>query len=336
MFDPERIGSLTDSYTNLEAVLRGDMLYHYAGSVPALYWIALCRHPQYGHLELVDLVDRSFPQVVRVLHANVKGLTPLDFVSLGPGDGEIDIRVLHHLEDSFDVRCYHCLDFSFELLRHAVFRVSTARALKNHFRIQAIWGNFLESGSMVVGKESVRLFALTGFTLGNYNEAELLGKIHRLMTPRDFLLVDAHLHDLKTWNGQLPVSSQELLPLLNNYTQDTTNRFVFGPVEAATTATAADVTFGYGINREMTSVPRALNATIFCRDLRTRMRFSGEAVNRERLNLASTTFYDCTNLKKWFPTAGFQCVWETQEGCVALFLLRPSADGVSPSSIILT
>jgi len=326
MFDLERIGSLTDSYTTLDAVLRQDMLYHYAGSISALYWIALCQYPQYGHLQLVDTVDRNFPQIARALRADEARLTPLDLVSLGPGDGEIDIRILRHLEKNFDVRFYYCLDFSFELLRHAVFRVSTAKILKNGFGIKATWGNFLESGNLIAGDEGVRLFALTGFTLGNYNEAELLGKISRQMTQHDFLLVDAHLHNLKHWDGHRPVSKADLLPLLRNYSQDTTHRFVFGPVEVATMATVADVTFDYMINREMTSVPKALNTTIFCRDLRTRMRFSGEPVNRKRLNLACTTFYDCANLKKWFPTVGFRCIWEHQENCIALFLLKRVMD----------
>jgi len=55
-----------------------------------------------------------------------------------------------------------------------------------------------------------------------------------------------------------------MVRLLGSYSQEKTNRFVFGPVEAATIASAADVTFDCKINRELTSVPNVLNVTIFC------------------------------------------------------------------------
>jgi hypothetical protein len=42
------------------------------------------------------------------------------------------------------------------------------------------------------------------------------------------------------------------------------------------------------------------------------MRLTGEAVEREGLDLASTTF------------AGFQCMWDKQESGVGLFLLARS------------
>jgi hypothetical protein len=300
------------------------MLCHYSGTVSALYWIALCQNPEYGHIKLVDLVDRSFPDTMRALRANMTDPVSVNLVSLGVGDGEIDIRILSHLEDELEVGCYCCVDFSFELLRHAVFRVSTAEALKNGFRIKAICGNFAEAVDLPVHEDGVRLFALTGFTLGNYNEADLLEKVGLQMTERDFLLVDAHLHGLTDWDGQSPISRQQISSLLSNYSQEATNRFVFGPVEAATTASAADVTFDRRINRDMTSVPKALNVTICCTNLRTRMRFTGEAVERSSLDLASTTFYSYSDLREFFPDAGFQCVWEKQEEGIALFLLKRS------------
>ncbi len=324
MFDPERIIPLAELYINLDAVLREDMLCHYSGTVSAMYWIALCRNPEYGHIQLVDLVDRSFPQIVRALRANVTNLTSLGLVSLGPGDGDIDIKILRHLEEGFDVLSYCCIDFSFELLRYAVARVSRAEELKNDFRIQAIWGNFAISDGFLNREDCVRLFALTGFTLGNYNEADLLGNIRQQMTEHDFLLVDAHLHNLKDCDSQDLALAQEMIQMLSGYSQEETNRFVFGPVEAATTASSADVIFDRKVNRDITSVPNALNVTLLCKDLRTRMRFTNELIERDHLDLATTTFYNCEDLRKWFPTAGFDCVWQKQEGSVALFLLKRS------------
>jgi hypothetical protein len=324
MFDSERIIPLDDLYMNLDAVLRKDMLCHYSGTVSAMYWIALCRNPEYGHIQLVDLVDRSFPQIVRALRANVTNLTSLSLVSLGPGDGDIDIKILRHLEEGFNVPSYCCIDFSFELLRYAVARVSRAGELKNDFRIQAIWGDFAESNGILNRAECPRLFTLTGFTLGNYNEADLLGNIGQLMAEHDFLFVDAHLHNQKDCSGQYSDLEQNLTQMLGGYSQAETNRFVFGPVEAITTASSADVIFDRKVNRDMTSVPNALNVTISCKDLRTQMRFANELIERDHLDLATTTFYNFEDLGKWFLIAGFDCVWQKQEGSIALFLLKRS------------
>lgn len=324
MLNPAGIRILKDLYTNLDDALGRGMLYHYSGTLSSLYWITLCRNPEYGHIELVALIDRSFPEVTRMLQAGRPQNNVINLVSLGAGDGETDIAILRHLEDAFDFRCYYCIDFSFELLRHAVFRISSAKGLKNGFRIHAICGNFVESADLLSQEESVRLFSLTGFTLGNYNEAKLLEKIGWLMSDHDFLFVDARLHDLNDWDGRSPVSKQKISHLINSYVQESTNRFAFGPVEAATTATITDVIFDYRINREMTTVPRALNITVCCSNLKTKMRLSGKVVDKEHLDLASTTFYSFDDLRRWFPKAGFNCVWNKQEDRVALFLLARS------------
>lgn len=332
MYDPARVIPLTDLYGNLDLFLRKDLLYHYSGSISALNWIALCQHPKYHHIELVELVDGSLPEIVQSLRVHVSNRTSFSLVSLGAGDGEIDIRILRHFEDAFNIPCYYCLDFSFELLRYAVFRVSAANVLKQSFRIKAVCGNFAETDGLLEHEEGARLFSLTGFTLGNYNEAHLLGKIAHMMTERDFLLVDAHLHGVKNPPEGDPASKQEVLPLLDCYAPEIQNRFVFGPIEVATIASPSDVTFDYKISREMTAVPNALNLTICCKNLRTKMRYTGETIERSILDLASTTFYRYSDLREWFIAHNFQCVWEKQAGSIALFLLKPSE---SPDSLNL-
>ncbi len=319
---PGKADPITELYINLDSALRRDMQYHYAGVMSALYWIGLCQDPKYGHIALVDLVDRTSPQIIDRICADQPGLSSLSFVSLGPGDGEVDIRILRHLQESLAIRCYYGLDFSFELLRYAVGRISVAKGLRGRFPIMAIYSDFAEAWKYLPLEESIRLFSLTGFTLGNYNEAHFLGQIKKLMNDRDFLIVDARLHDLESWDGRSPVLKQQLLHLLSSYSDQLTNRFVFGPVEAATMASSADVTFDCKISREITCVPMALNATIFCKGLRTKMRLTGELVARERLDLASTTFYRCSELQNWFSEVGLECIWKTKKHNIALFLLR--------------
>lgn len=59
------------------------------------------------------------------------------------------------------------------------------------------------------------------------------------------------------------------------------------------------------------------------------MRLTGKTIERERLDLATTTFYSYSDLREWLPTCGYECVWEKQSGPIALFLLKRcgSADG---------
>jgi len=322
MMDPERFRPFADLYLKLDTVLRRDMLCHYSGTIPALYWIELCRNPKYSHKKLVQTVNRSFPNALQKLAANSKELTSLSLVSLGPGNGEIDALVLRHLETKLNVRCYYCVDFSFELLRHAIYQIANDKVLKSDFQIRAIWGSFAEPGSWMHHEEGVRLFSLMGFTLGNYSEANLLGCIREQMQSGDFLLLDAHLYEFEDWNGKLPLPEKERLHLLNGYSQEETNRFVFGPVEAATTACASDVAFDSRIHSGMTCVPGAINITIFCKGLHTRMRFTDEVIQQSQIDLATTTFYSFKHLKNWFQFAGFDCVWHKQEGSIGLFLLK--------------
>jgi hypothetical protein len=315
----------SDLYLNLDSALKRDMQYHYAGMISALYWIELCQDPKYGHVGLVDLIDRIAPRIIDRMCADTSGLSSLSFVSLGPGDGEVDIRILRHLQESLAIRCYHGFDFSFELLRYAVGRISVAKGLRGRFPIRAIYSDFAEAWKYLPLEEGIRLFSLTGFTLGNYNEAHLIGQITKLMNGCDFLLVDARLHDFESWNGRSAVPKQQLLHLLSSYSDQLTNRFVFGPIEAATRASSADVTFDCRISREITCVPMALNATIFCKGLRTKMRLTGELITRERLDLASTTFYRYSELRNWLSEMGLECIWTTQEHNVALFLLKQTS-----------
>jgi len=319
---PGKADPIAELYVSLDSALRQDMQYHYAGMMSALYWIGLCQDPKYGHIALVDLVDRIAPQIIERMCTDTPGLSSLSFVSLGPGDGEVDIRILRHLQKSLAIHWYYGLDFSFELLRYAVGRISVAKGLRDCFPMRAIYSDFAEAWRYLPLEEGIRLFSLTGFTLGNYNEAYLLGQITKLMNGCDFLLVDARLHDLESWDGRSPVSKQKLLHLLSSYSDQLTNRFVFGPIEAATMASSSDVTFDCKISREITCVPKALNATIFCKGLRTTMRLTGELVARERLDLASTTFYRCLELQDWFSGVGLQCIWKIQSHNVALFLLK--------------
>lgn len=325
MYDPGKWDASADVYFDLSKAVRVDLQHHYSGPICALNWITLCRQPEYGHLDLVDFIDGALPGALKSFRAKNPRINRMDLVSLGPGDGEIDIRLLRNIEEHFELPCYYCLDFSFDLLREAVSRVLEAPSLKNAFRIKAICGDFAEIAGLIRSNdrdETAGLFSLTGFTLGNYSEAKLLQHIAAAMSPSDVLFLDCHLHNLSDWDGLRTLSPHETSSLFAGYSQSLTNRFVFGPVETATLARFTDVLFACETDRKVTTVPHAFNVIIYCRELQTRMRFTDEIVQRDRLDLACTTFYDYGKLLDWFPTVGFQPIWQCSNGSIGLFLLE--------------
>ena len=168
-----------------------------------------------------------------------------------------------------------------------------------------------------------QVFALTGFTLGNYDEASLLQDISRLMQPGDYLFLDARLHDF----GELPADLSGFRAAngaaFQSYDLASVRRFVFGPVEVATMATADQVRIDFDITRSLTGVPDALNLLIYCAELDTTLRLTGEPVRRDRLDLAVTTTYHLPSLARWLASSGaFTPVWHEDADGVAFLLLR--------------
>jgi hypothetical protein len=165
------------------------------------------------------------------------------------------------------------------------------------------------------------LFSLLGNTIGNYNESNLLRAISKGMNSDDLLLVDARLHTLD-WDGKRPLEKDEKETILRGYTHDTNNQFAFGPVERATAANPNEVTFGYRVDTRTTNVEQAANIVTYCEGLKTRLKSSGKAVKRNRLDLAVTTVYSYDALKRWFPRRGFKVLWSDKQGNTGLFLLE--------------
>jgi hypothetical protein len=313
---------LPEAFEDLSKALSVDLRYHYQGPKGALRWIALCEDPAYGHVDLAKAIDSSFSEIVGMLESIIpEGV--IDFVSLGPGDGEIDGRILSQLVKSMAVGRYYCLDSSFELLRYAVNRV-----LKKHsnqsFAIRAICGDFTKKSfvSLLENNGVPNLFGLTGYTMGNYSETTLLSALRAAMSSRDYLFLDARLHSLKDWDGKRALTVAEKKPFLSNYAQKAVDRFVFGPAETACDCSVEDVIVELSACRKITRVPMALNLILFCRDFSARMELTGERVKKQRLELASTTLYSYEPLKTWLLASGFDVVWSSQSEEIGLFLLK--------------
>ena len=312
-------------YGDLDNVVRTDLYYHYSTPVCAQRWLDVCDDPGYGHAALLDGVSTMAPGLARALLEDAAGRRRLALTSLGPGDGAVDVRMLRGLAEEFEVTAYTGLDFSFELLRRSVNRVATAPDLPPGMAVSAVCGDFTGLGSLPPPHPAdgcVRLFTLLGFTLGNYPEWDLVRHIRGLMAPGDYLLVDARLHGLGPLSADLDGLARSDRRVGAGYDLETVRRFVFGPVEVATLASADDVDIGFEVSSSVTDVPNALNLIIHCLGLDTRMRLTGELVRRERLDLAVTTSYRLEDLRPWLAGSGLTPVWDDSDGEVAFFLLR--------------
>lgn len=315
-------GETAPIYSDLETAVRLDLRHHYSGPICARRWLSLCNSPQYGHKTLARVIQSEIPNALCALKDTVRARR-VDLVSLGPGNGDIDRRFLRRLQQDFDSLGYICIDRSFELLQFATASILREPALRKlRMPIRAIWGDFTRMDPLpqIPAEHSARLFCLTGFTFGNHNESFLMDAVGRAFAPGDFLFLDARLHHLTRVNGNL--TDRQIGSLVNTYALDLCNRFVFGPVELVTTSTAGDVAFGYDVNRSITAVPNAVNVLIYCKDLHTRMRFTGKTVDIPRLNLASVTLYNYSDLVQWFFSRNFEVTWHAQNSGIGLFLLR--------------
>jgi hypothetical protein len=313
-----------DVYGDLDRVVRSDLYYHYSTPVCAQRWLDVCDDPSYGHHALLEAVSGVMPEVVATLLSEAAGRRRLALCSLGPGDGSVDERMLLGLAPAFEGVSYTGLDSSFELLRQSVRRLAAAPGLRDDLSLTAVCGDFTGLRSLPIPRDpaAVSLFALTGFTLGNYPEPALLGDIAALMEEGDYLFLDARLHPFGPLPADMGTFNRDRGDLLATYDLESVRRFVFGPVEVATTAVASDVRIGFELARSFTAVPNALNLIIYCTGLDAMLRLTGERVCRERLDLAVTTSYHLPDLAAWLAASGLATVWQGRADGVAFFLLR--------------
>ena len=315
-----RVKSL-DLWRNLSANInlgsRIDLKYHYIGASCAAYWLALAGHPDYGHDRILRTIETHSAEMFEILKEDLgKEPREIDLISLGPGDGKIDSRLLFRMaENGINAPYYYCIDISFELLQQAISQILDAPFLNTeHMKVKAIYGDFTELKRLAPIYQwdpTANLFALLGNTMGNYNESTLLQGIRAGMNNGDYLLLDARLHGLADIGDSL--TSQQEHAISMDYRHPQNNLFAFGPVEMATIASSADVDYGYEVNRRLTDVPGAFNIITFCRNLKTRLRGQTKLVSRNRLDLAATTQYSFEDLENWLVARGFRPSLEQQE-----------------------
>lgn len=311
--------SPTDVCTDLDVAVQPDLRYHFSGPLCAAYWIDLCHSREYRHDRVVDAIESALPQLVQALQNHSARRPRVSLFSLGPGDGEVDIRLLQGLRPAIEIASYRCVDFSFELLEHAVRRILASGAVDG-LPVRARCADFTDPDGAAARNGDCDLLLLTGYTFGNNNEARMLSDLAGRMRPGDFLLLDGRLHAFAGDEANLTREQQG--SLVKGYDNPASNRFAFGPVETVTTARARDVDFDYRIGRFVTKVPKALNVVTGCRGLEAPMRLTGRVVARDHLDLASTTLYEFESLRDWLAASPLRLRFAARNDETGVFLLE--------------
>jgi hypothetical protein len=268
------------------------------------------------------------------------------YVSLGPGDGKTDVALLPALAKELTISSCFFVDVSIELLQVATNRVITDLIETEKFsprHIRAVLGDFEDSllklAPVLSGFGDRSFFSLSGFTVGNSEEQELLNSLADGMQPGDFLLLDARLHGF----GEVQsISEAQEKSLLEPYDTYAMKKFAFGPVEDLCDYTVRleepDIKIKYVpqiAGTLETNVDNAINVYIDASGLYTKPAFRKKvklktilgAVNpREKhksLRLVTLTFYDFDSLARWIDRTGkFRVRWKRNLDGIGIFLLE--------------
>jgi hypothetical protein len=174
--------------------------YHYSDSEAAEIWIRLCEQPTYKYMRSTlefwsgDL-GRTFTDVVQ----QQIGTDSFDFVSLGPGDGQKDARIVAHWAQAGVDLLYYPYDASVPLAGHAVEAVR-ARSRTAEYRhgvpTKLVIGDFrdLEHVREVFAHRPYpNVVSLLG-TLGNLgSDVRFLADLRGVMGDDDLLILEVRL-----------------------------------------------------------------------------------------------------------------------------------------------
>lgn len=299
-----------------------DLKYNYLGSIPASNWINLSQNPSYGHSKIIQAIRDNIGEIIS--HLNLQNGQKIDFISLGAGDGIIDKHIIHELLKFDFLNVFYPFDISFDLLQKVVNEViNNAWWDIDKVKIKAIHGDF----SNLVNYKSVydfdkcpNFFSVLGYTFGNYNESEFIGKIKEGMNNDDFLLLDARLHSLDNINDKLSNEDKDIL--IAGYNNESTYKFAFSALETVTNLDYGNTEFTSIAKKDVTVVPNAINILIECRNINTRFRIDNRVFRKNKICLGSSTLYSFEDLSSWLSTRGFKLLWSKKTTQTGFYLLQ--------------
>jgi len=326
-----------------DAIRKGDPLelkFHYVGTRMAEYWMEVCKEKDYGHDFLTTVTARAIEQIVTATGLEGK----INYASLGAGDGKADVIFLDQLQRHVDLDMYFPVDISLDLLQLAVAEAMEAPSLRTddrNFRMKPILADFERNLSSIepflTYDDTPNFYFLTGYTLGNSPENTVIEALHRIMRPKDLLLVDARLHDAGEITEDGHLSAELIERLKAPYSSSAVEQFAFGPVQVASDFSVSheEIVFDHEIHvGRTTSVPHGVDVSLICTGLEESEGFRKSPLGQNGsrfqlfrraprpLQLAAVTYYDFDALGKWFANKGFEVAWQQKEGDVGLYAMR--------------
>ncbi len=135
-------------------------------------------------------IERIAPQIAQ----NFSDVPSLDFISLGPGDGVVDTKIISSLLVEVEDICYRPIDISPLMLATAIshmkgqlFEVDISGVVADFTSKLVRINDSLEASS----RGARKLVTISGNTFGNIvNEWNLINRINRVLSPGDFFLID--------------------------------------------------------------------------------------------------------------------------------------------------
>lgn len=293
-----------------ESIKRGrplDLRHHYLGPGCARNWIQLSQQPAYGRVSAMSLmkdVARRLTDEIDQKRHNSAGLVSL--VSLGCGDGALDLALLDHLMTfGTNVKAYFPVDISSELLQSAVAKIRGLDALNTIGVIPILADiNELDRISEIwPGSPHLEIVSLLGFTLGNAeSESRLLDTIVKMLGPEDLLLIDARCYKGPAQSLNDGFGKELKQEMLKAYKHEANERFALGPLQLLTHKQPRNGDVEYAVVANPRSdIPDAL-------DIRTNLRIDDGwrdelRIHRSRvgsvLTLARSTAYPEQQFEKW-------------------------------------
>ena len=322
-FIPDKIAEYTKLCDYLEHNHNFDMKYNYIGVHCAENWLNLSNDPSYGHNELVDFYLKRLPSLIK--HIPISIGDRFDLVSLGAGSGEIDMLLLKEVLGKTNRLAYFPFDISIELLQKCIGFFRSNKWLKFE-KMQPVHGDFHDLVAYkkyynIIGA-SHRVFMLAGFTLGNHDESQLLGKIEEGMDIGDYLIVDLRLHDYANPNIHDLDKEKEKEQIIRNYKGMLNNRFAFGPIEDTTNAEFDNSQIYYTISSQNTVVPNAFNVVTNYRSLVAVLKNGVQSISRTKIALASTTLYSKNAFFLWLEHRFLEAITVEASDDKMIVLLR--------------
>jgi hypothetical protein len=194
------------------------------------------------HRETVEFWANSGGSEIASLIQKTLGRDDLDFISLGPGDGEKDAQIIAHWIESLNTDVfYYPYDISPMLVSKAVqtVRDHTSGAAKEKLRIKAVladFNHFKAVSEVFKHRDSPNVVALLG-SLGNLgDERKFLQKLKGQMSKQDLLILEVRLR-----GGD---AEEDLMELKDG---DAALKFDFGALESY---------LGLSFKREIMTVKR--------------------------------------------------------------------------------